>query len=70
MCTFTHFLFYGMEPEELKLFQQRNFAGEAAMLRGIYLLILIFCLDHILSNGSYSRAIFKGAKYQIAQWMN
>ncbi len=41
------------------------------MLRGIfYFLIVIWCLDQILSKGSYSRAIFKGAKYEIAQWLN
>jgi len=38
------------------------------MLRGLYLLILIWCLDQILFHGSYSRAIFQGAKYEIAQW--
>ena len=70
MCSFTHFLFYGVEPEELKWFQQRNFAGEATMLRAFYLLILIWCVDLILFNGSYSRAIFKTAKYEIARGLN
>jgi hypothetical protein len=40
------------------------------MVRGLYLLILIWCLDLIVFNGNYSRAIFKGAKYEIAQWRN
>jgi hypothetical protein len=38
------------------------------MVRGLYLLILIWCVDLILNNGRYSRTIFNGAKYEIAQW--
>jgi len=40
------------------------------MLRAFYLLILIWCVDLILFNGSYSRAIFKTAKYEIARGLN
>ena len=40
------------------------------MLRAFYLLILIWCLDLIFFNGSYSRAIFKTAKYEIARGLN
>jgi len=44
------------------------------MIRGVLysliLLVVLWGLDHVLFNGSYSRAIHKGAKYEIAQWLN
>jgi len=44
------------------------------MIRGFFysliLIVVLWGFDHILYNGSYGRAIFKEAKYEIAQWLN